>query len=134
MELPTHWLNSENIENSNCPVTQEILLKGLANPAQWALYGGDYGNHRHSPITAFKIFTGNRRGYALSLDSRTAEVLWRFKMGGGVCCQRVVYQVNGKSHMAMGSGNSNSFAAFAEFAGGPDNIPEGGHLFVFALK
>jgi len=77
------------------------------------------------------IFTGNQQGFALALDSRTGEVLWKFRMGGGVRSQPVVYQVNGKSYMAIGSGNFNSFAAFA---GGPDNIPEGGHLFVFALK
>jgi alcohol dehydrogenase (cytochrome c) len=77
------------------------------------------------------IFTGNQQGYALALDSRTGELLWKFKMGGGVRSQPVVYQVKGKSYMAIGSGNFNSFAAFA---GGPDNIPEGGHLFVFALK
>jgi alcohol dehydrogenase (cytochrome c) len=80
------------------------------------------------------IFTGNQQGYALALDSRTGELLWKFKMGGGVRSQPVVYQVKGKSYMAIGSGNFNSFAAFAAFAGGPDNIPEGGHLFVFALK
>jgi alcohol dehydrogenase (cytochrome c) len=80
------------------------------------------------------IFTGNQQGYALALDSRTRELLWKFKMGGGVRSQPVVYQVKGKSYMAIGSGNFNSFAAFAAFAGGPDNIPEGGHLFVFALK
>ena len=77
------------------------------------------------------IFTGNQQGYALALDSRTGEVLWKFKMGGGVRSQPVVYQLNGASYLAIGSGNNNYFAAFA---GGPDNIPEGGHLFVYKLK
>lgn len=77
------------------------------------------------------IFTGNQSGHAIALDSRTGEELWKFKMGGGVRSQPVVYQVNGKSYVAIGSGNWNTFAAFS---GGPVNIPEGGHLFVFALK
>ena len=77
------------------------------------------------------VFTGNQEGYALALDSNTGKVLWKFKMGGGVRSQPVVFQVNGKSYVAMGSGNWNTFAAFS---GGPVNIPEGGHLFVFTLK
>ena len=77
------------------------------------------------------IFTGNQAGYALALDSRTGVELWKFKMGGGVRSQPVVFQVKGKSYVAIGSGNWNTFAAFS---GGPVNIPEGGHLFVFALK
>jgi len=50
-ELPTHWLNSESIGNSAGPVTGESLLKGLADTSEWLLYGGNYSNHRHSPIT-----------------------------------------------------------------------------------
>ncbi|MCB1693212.1 MAG: PQQ-binding-like beta-propeller repeat protein, partial [Pseudomonadales bacterium] len=77
------------------------------------------------------IFTGNQQGYALALDARTGEVLWKFKMGGGVRSQPVVFKIDGKAYMAIGSGNWNTFAAFS---GGPINIPEGGHLFVFTLK
>lgn len=76
------------------------------------------------------IFTGNQEGYALALDASTGEELWKFKMGGGMRSQPVVYKVNGRSYVAIGSGNWNTMTAFA---GGPVNIPEGGNLFVFAL-
>lgn len=77
------------------------------------------------------VITGNQSGHALALDSATGKVLWSFKMGGGVRSQPVVYQVDGKSYVAIGSGNWNTFAAFS---GGPVDIPEGGQLFVFTLK
>jgi hypothetical protein len=51
-------------------------------------------------------------------------------MGGGVRSQPVAYQIDGRTFVAIGSGNWNTLAAFS---GGPDNIPEGGHLFVFEL-
>ena len=51
-------------------------------------------------------------------------------MGGGMRSQPVAYQIDGRSFVAMGSGNWNTLAAFA---GGPGDIPEGGHLFVFEL-
>ncbi len=76
------------------------------------------------------IFTGSQQGYAIALDSKTGKELWKFRMGGGVRSQPVVYQINGQSYMAMGSGNWSTFAAFS---GGTANIPEGGHLFVFKL-
>ena len=76
------------------------------------------------------VFTGNQQGYALALDSTSGIVLWKFKMGGGVRSQPVVYKVDGRSYVAIGSGNWNTLAAFT---GGPTDIPEGGHLFVFAL-
>jgi len=76
------------------------------------------------------VFTGNQSGYAIALDGATGEVLWKFKMGGGMRSQPVAYQIDGRSFVAMGSGNWNTLAAFA---GGPGDIPEGGHLFVFEL-
>ena len=33
------------------PVTQERLLKGTQATADWLMYGGDYQNHRFSPLT-----------------------------------------------------------------------------------
>jgi alcohol dehydrogenase (cytochrome c) len=33
------------------PVTPQDLRDGLKNPARWLTYGGDYANHRHSPLT-----------------------------------------------------------------------------------
>jgi alcohol dehydrogenase (cytochrome c) len=76
------------------------------------------------------VFTGNQSGYALALDGASGEVLWKFKMGGGVRSQPVAYQIDGRTFVAIGSGNWNTLAAFS---GGPDDIPEGGHLFVFEL-
>ena len=76
------------------------------------------------------VFTGNRDGFALALDAATGEVLWKFRMGGGVRSQPVAYRANGKTYVAIGSGNDLTIAGFA---GGSVAVPEGGHLFVFAL-
>lgn len=76
------------------------------------------------------VFTGNLEGFALALDAETGEELWRFRMGGGVRSQPVAYEVDGRPYVAIGSG---SFAAMDAFGAGLDRIPEGGHLFVFAL-
>lgn len=76
------------------------------------------------------IFTGNQEGYALAIDASDGSELWRFRMGSGMRSQPVVYRANGRSFVAIGSGNSIGWAAFV---GGPTMIPEGGQLFVFAL-
>lgn len=77
------------------------------------------------------VFTGDQEGFALGLNSKTGKLLWKFRMGGGVRSQPVVYQVDGKSYVAIGSGN---WSTMAGFSGGPIDIPEGGQLFVFTLK
>lgn len=76
------------------------------------------------------VFTGNLEGEALALDSDTGEVLWRFRMGGGVRSQPIVFELDGRPYVAIGSG---SWATTDAFLAGLDRIPEGGHLFVFAL-
>ena len=76
------------------------------------------------------VFTGNQEGFALALDAASGELLWRFRMGSGMRSQPVAYKANGKTYVAIGSGN---YATFVSFAGGRTEIPEGGHLFVFAL-
>lgn len=76
------------------------------------------------------IFTGNQQGYALALDAADGTELWRFRMGSGMRSQPVVYRADGRTYVAIGSGNSVNWSAFV---GGPTNIPEGGQLFVFAL-
>jgi alcohol dehydrogenase (cytochrome c) len=76
------------------------------------------------------LFTGNQEGFALALDAADGSELWRFRMGGGMRSQPVVYRADGRSYVAIGSGNSTTWAAFV---GGPTMIPEGGQLFVFAL-
>src|SRR5499427_11074792 len=32
-------------------VTAQDLRDGLKDPSRWLTYGGDYANHRHSPLT-----------------------------------------------------------------------------------
>ena len=76
------------------------------------------------------VFTGNRDGFALALDAASGELLWKFRMGGGVRSQPVAYQAGGKSYVAIGSGNDITIAGFAA---GSVAVPEGGHLFVFSL-
>ena len=76
------------------------------------------------------VFTGNQEGFALALDAVSGDVLWRFRMGSGMRSQPVAYRAGGRSYVAIGAGN---YATFVAFAGGRTAIPEGGHLFVFAL-
>src|ERR1019366_5925512 len=38
-------------------ITKQDLLNGLANPARWLTYSGDYTGQRHSPLT--QITPGN---------------------------------------------------------------------------
>ncbi len=76
------------------------------------------------------VFTGNLEGEALALDAGTGEVLWRFRMGGGVRSQPIVFELDGRPYLAIGSG---SWATTDAFLAGLDKIPEGGHLFVFSL-
>jgi alcohol dehydrogenase (cytochrome c) len=77
------------------------------------------------------VFTGNLEGEALALDAATGERLWSFRMGGGVRSQPIVFELDGRPYMAMGSG---SWATTDSHLAGVDKIPEGGHLFVFALS
>jgi alcohol dehydrogenase (cytochrome c) len=76
------------------------------------------------------VFSGTLDGEAVAYESKTGKELWRFRMGGGVRSQPVAYELDGRTYVVYGSG---SFATMDDFAGGPDRIPEGGHLFVFAL-
>ncbi len=76
------------------------------------------------------VFSGTLDGEAVAYESRTGKELWRFRMGGGVRSQPIAYELDGRTYVVYGSG---SFATLDDFAGGPDRIPEGGHLFVFAL-
>src|SRR5262249_37164461 len=36
---------------SSTLVTPQDLRDGLTNPTRWLTYSGNYGNHRHSPLT-----------------------------------------------------------------------------------
>jgi alcohol dehydrogenase (cytochrome c) len=76
------------------------------------------------------VFSGTLDGEAVAYESKTGKELWRFRMGGGVRSQPIAYELDGRTYVVYGSG---SFATLDDFAGGPQRIPEGGHLFVFAL-
>jgi alcohol dehydrogenase (cytochrome c) len=77
------------------------------------------------------VFTGNSEGFALALDSKTGKLLWNFRMGGTVRSQPIAYQIDGESYVAIGSGG---WASLRMHSGGPVNIPDGGHLFVFKVS
>ena len=47
---PTHWLGDGAIGQGDGPVTDAHLKAGTSDTTKWVLYGGDYANHRHSPI------------------------------------------------------------------------------------
>jgi alcohol dehydrogenase (cytochrome c) len=76
------------------------------------------------------VFSGTLDGEAVAYESKTGKELWRFRMGGGVRSQPIAYELDGRTYVVYGSG---SFATLDDFAGGPQRIPEGGHLFVFVL-
>ena len=46
----THWTNDEPIGLGMEGVDTAMLEGGLEDPTRWLLYGGNYGNYRHSPI------------------------------------------------------------------------------------
>ena len=46
----THWINNESIGLGMPPVSAAMLEGGLEDPTRWLIYGGNYRNHRHSPI------------------------------------------------------------------------------------
>ena len=76
------------------------------------------------------LFTSNQQGEALAFDQATGEKLWSFRMGGGGRGQPIVYEIDGKPYVAIPSGG---WPGLDGFAGAASNLPEGGHLFVFAL-
>jgi alcohol dehydrogenase (cytochrome c) len=76
------------------------------------------------------VFTGTLDGRAIALDARSGELLWSFRMGGGVRSQPVAFELDGRSYVVYGSG---SWSTTDAYIGGIDRIPEAGQLFVFAL-
>src|SRR5947199_5882917 len=57
---PTEYPAEKPVGTSAGPVTQEVLLKGHENPAQWLHYGGDYRNFRNSPVKSLTPATAKR--------------------------------------------------------------------------
>ncbi|MDO9460232.1 MAG: PQQ-dependent dehydrogenase, methanol/ethanol family [Alphaproteobacteria bacterium] len=74
------------------------------------------------------VFSSTLDGHALALDAGTGAELWRFRMGGAGRGQPVAYEAGGKAFVAIPSGG---WATITGLSGGPLNIPDGGHLFVF---
>jgi glucose dehydrogenase len=68
-----HFINERQIGNGDGPVTAVDLLQGAADPGQWVLYGGDYANFRHSPISVFTPETVGRLQVAWSFPTGTPE-------------------------------------------------------------
>ncbi len=46
----SHWTNDQPIGLGMDGVDAAMLEAGLEDPTRWLLYGGNYGNYRHSPI------------------------------------------------------------------------------------
>jgi alcohol dehydrogenase (cytochrome c) len=76
------------------------------------------------------LFTSTAEGEAIALDQATGQRLWSFRMGGVGRGQPIVYEIDGVTYVAVPSGGWNSLETFA---GARNMLPEGGHLFVFAL-
>jgi len=76
------------------------------------------------------VFTGTLSGEALALDAKSGEVVWKQRVGGGIRSQPIAYELDGRAYVAIGSG---SWATIDAYISGADSMPEGGHLFVFAL-
>jgi alcohol dehydrogenase (cytochrome c) len=76
------------------------------------------------------LFTSTMDGEALALDQATGARLWSFRMGGNGRGQPIVYQLDGKTYVAIPSGG---FSLFNQMLSGQPMVPEGGQLFVFAL-
>ncbi|MGD8830640.1 MAG: PQQ-dependent dehydrogenase, methanol/ethanol family [Pseudomonadales bacterium] len=69
-ELPTQWINTRPIGDGRGPVTDADLEIGTDDASRWLLYGGDYANHRFSPVK--------------TLNPETApdlQVAWAFPTG-----------------------------------------------------
>jgi alcohol dehydrogenase (cytochrome c) len=76
------------------------------------------------------LFTSNLGGEALALDQATGARLWSFRMGGNGRGQPIVYQLDGRTYVAIESGGISNFD---QMLSGKPMLPEGGQLFVFAL-
>jgi alcohol dehydrogenase (cytochrome c) len=73
------------------------------------------------------VFTGDQLGYALALDARTGEALWKFQTGSGINASPITYELDGTQYVALLSGLGGDPSFY--FKG-----PKGGMLWVFALE
>jgi alcohol dehydrogenase (cytochrome c) len=72
------------------------------------------------------LFTGDERGRALAIDSKTGKLLWDFQTGSGINASPITYMLDGRQYIAVlsGLGGDPSFYYSA---------PKGGMLWVFAI-
>ncbi|MBL4820967.1 MAG: PQQ-dependent dehydrogenase, methanol/ethanol family [Gammaproteobacteria bacterium] len=70
------------------------------------------------------VISGSPSGKIFGLNGETGEELWTFNAGGGIRSMPIVYQQDGETYLAVGSGDRSRTSA----------VPGGGQLFVFKLK
>ncbi|PCH63023.1 MAG: PQQ-dependent dehydrogenase, methanol/ethanol family [SAR86 cluster bacterium] len=70
------------------------------------------------------VISGTISGKIFGLNGETGEELWTFNAGGGIRSMPIVYQQNGDTYLAIGSGDRSRTSA----------VPQGGQLFVFKLE
>jgi alcohol dehydrogenase (cytochrome c) len=82
------------------------------------------------------VFHGDLKGTFKALDAKSGKVLWKFNTGSGISAAPMTYVLDGKQYVAVVSGRTQSIPAFLGALGEKmvAASPEGGTLFVFALK
>ncbi len=82
------------------------------------------------------VFHGDLKGWFKALDAKTGKTLWKFNTGSGISAAPMTYTLDGKQYVAVVSGRTQSIPAFLGALGEKmvAASPEGGTLFVFALK
>lgn len=78
----THWINARPIGAGQGPVTAAMLTQPQSPASQWLQFGGNFGNHRFSPITELSPANADK-----------LEVAWGFTTGtlGQFAVSPVVY-------------------------------------------
>lgn len=69
------------------------------------------------------MFTGKNDGHFIALDADSGDVLWEFQTGAGVNAPPVVFEFEGRQHVAV-------YAAGALFA----QSPPGDFVWLFSLE
>ena len=98
--------------------------------------------HNWGPILATGgglIFAGGTNDrYFRAFDARTGEVLWRMRTNSGITAVPMTYMVNGVQYVAVQSGwgvdAERMQGALNADTGRNDSVPQGGVLWVFALR
>jgi alcohol dehydrogenase (cytochrome c) len=52
------------------------------------------------------VWSGNREGTFFALDARSGRPLWRFQTGGGISANPISFEVDGKQHVAIATGQA----------------------------